>query len=135
VGFPTETDEEFEDTLDVIQKVRFDISFNFKYSERQGTIASKKYPDDVSDAVKSERHTRLHELQKEITYQNNLAHIGEIQTVLLEPYPDSKNKEIMPGRTDGNALVLLPQGPYKGGDMIKVKITAATPHALKGIPL
>jgi tRNA-2-methylthio-N6-dimethylallyladenosine synthase len=135
VGFPTETDGEFEDTLDVVRMSQFDTSFNFKYSERQGTIASKKYPDDVSEEIKKERIMRLHELQKEITYQKNLAHIGEIQTVLLEPYPDSKNKDIMPGRTDGNKLVLLPQGPYKGGDLIKVRITDATPHALKAISL
>jgi len=135
VGFPTETDGEFEDTLQVIAKSQFDSAFNFKYSERQGTVASKKYPDDVPEAIKTERIMRLNELQKEITYQKNRAHIGKIETVLLEPYPDAKNKEIMPGRTDGNVLVLLPQGPYKGGDILKVRITEASPHALKGLPL
>jgi tRNA-2-methylthio-N6-dimethylallyladenosine synthase len=132
VGFPTETDEEFEDTLQVITKVQFDSAFTFKYSERQGTIASKKYPDDVAESIKTERIMRLNEIQKEITYKKNRAHIGEIQTVLLEPYPEAQNTELMPGRTDGNKLVLLPQGPYKGGEMLKVRITDATPHALKG---
>jgi len=135
VGFPTETEDEFKDTLDVVSKVKFDAVFNFKYSERQGTIATKKYPDDIPEAVKTERIMRLIEIQKEITYKNNQAHIGKVETVLLEPYPDSKNKEIMPGRTDGGLLVLLPQGPYKGGDLVNVRITAATPHALKGQPL
>jgi tRNA-2-methylthio-N6-dimethylallyladenosine synthase len=132
VGFPTETDGEFEDTIQVVAKAQFDSAFTFKYSERKGTMASKKYPDDVPESIKTERIMRLNEIQKEITYQKNRAHIGEIHTVLLEPIPGSKNTNQMPGRTDGNKLVLLPQGPYKGGDMIKVRITDATPHALKG---
>jgi len=136
VGFPTETDEEFEDTLQVITKVQFDSSFTFKYSERQGTISSKKYPDDVPENLKTERIMRLNEIQKEITYQKNRAHIGETQSVLLQPIPEAKNTDQMPGRTDGNKLVLLPQGgPYKGGELVKVRITDATPHALKGQPL
>ena len=135
VGFPTETDGEFEDTVQVVARAQFDSAFTFKYSERQGTIASKNYPDDVSENIKSERLTYLNKIQKEITYQKNRAHIGEIHTVLLEPYPGSKNTEIMPGRTDGGKLALLPQGPYKGGDLIKVRITDATPHALKAQPL
>ena len=80
VGFPTETDGEFEDTLQVVAKVGFDSAFTFKYSERQGTIASKKYPDDVPETIKTERIMRLNEIQKEITYQKNHAHIGEIQS-------------------------------------------------------
>ena len=132
VGFPTETDGEFEDTLQVVAKVGFDSAFTFKYSERQGTIASKKYPDDVPEAIKTERIMSLNEIQKEITYHRNRAHIGEIQTVLVEPYPGSKNIDRMPGRTDGNKLVLLPLGPYKGGDLVQARIIDATPHALKG---
>jgi tRNA-2-methylthio-N6-dimethylallyladenosine synthase len=137
VGFPTETDGEFEDTLQVVTKVGFDSAFTFKYSMRQGTVASKKYPDDVPEAIKTERIMRLNDIQKEITYQKNRSHIGEIKTILLEPIPEAKNTNQMPGRTDGNKLVLLPQGPYKGGDMVVVRITDATPHALKGqlIPL
>jgi len=135
VGFPTETDEEFEDTIDVVKKARFDSAFNFKYSERQGTIASKKYPDDVSEVTKTERIMRLNVVQKEITYEKNLAHVGEIQTVLIEPYPDAKNTNQMPGRTDGGKLVILPLGPYKGGDLVNVRIIAASPHALKGQPI
>ncbi len=135
VGFPTETNDEFEDTIRVVTKAQFDIAFTFKYSERQGTVASKKYPDEISEAIKTERIMHLHATQKEITYQKNLAHIGKTLTVLLEPYPEAKNKDQMPGRTDGNALVILPLGPYKGGDMVKVRIIAATPHALKGLPV
>ena len=134
VGFPTETDNEFEDTLDVVKMAQFDSAFNFKYSERQGTIASKKYPDDVPEEIKTERIMLLNQVQKEITYQKNLAHIGETLTVLLEPYPEARNKNVIPGRSDGGKLVILPIGPYKGGDLVQARITEATPHALKGIP-
>jgi tRNA-2-methylthio-N6-dimethylallyladenosine synthase len=135
VGFPTETDGEFEDTIQVAAKAQFDSAFNFKYSERQGTIASKKYPDDVPETIKTERIMRLNEIQKEITYQKNRVHIGEIHSVLLEPYPEAKNTNQMPGRTDGGKLVILPLGPYKGGDMVQARIISATPHALKGQPV
>jgi len=135
VGFPTETDNEFDDTLEVVKKVEFNVAFMFKYSERQGTIATKKYPDDVAPAIKTERITRLIELQREITYKKNKELVGSIQTVLLEPYPEAKNTNQMPGRTDGNVLVILPLGDYKGGDLIQVNITDATPHALKAMPI
>ena len=84
VGFCSETDQEFQDTVKVMKEVEFDSAFIFKYSERKGTIASKKYPDDVSDEEKTRRIMRLNDLQKKITLKKNLAHIGEIQEVLIE---------------------------------------------------
>ena len=134
VGFPTETDGEFEDTLAVISKVQFDSAFTFKYSERQGTIASKKYPDDVPESIKTERIMCLNEIQKEITLKKNQAHIGQVLEILIEPALEDKPSTNAVGRTDGNKLVILPQNGYKIGDLIKVNITAATPHALKGQP-
>ena len=78
---------------------------------------------------------QLIEIQKEITLQRNRAHIGKIMTVLIEPYPDAKNANQTPGRTDGNQLVILPLGAYKGGELVQVRILEASPHALKGIPV
>ncbi len=142
VGFPTETDGEFEDTLQVVTKAQFDSAFTFKYSERQGTIAAKKYPDDVPETVKTERIMRLNKIQNEITYKKNQAYIGQTHEVLIEPVPQDKSSKNSVGRTDTNKLVILlasPQGGpsngYKIGDTVKVKITHATPHALKGQPL
>ncbi len=132
VGFPTETDAEFEDTVKVVQDVEFDSAFIFKYSERQGTAAQKKFPDDISPEKKTERITRINDLQREITFQKNSAHIGGIQTVLIEnPGTKQYEKDFM-GRTDNNKLVITPQGDHAVGDFLKVKITAATPHALRG---
>jgi tRNA-2-methylthio-N6-dimethylallyladenosine synthase len=132
VGFPTETDGEFEDTLQVVTKAQFDSDFTFKYSQRQGTIASKKYPDDVPESLKTERIMRLNKIQKEITYKKNQAHIGQMVEILIEPTPQDKPFTNAVGRTDGNKLVILPKNGYKIGDMVKVTITAATPHVLKG---
>ena len=135
VGFPTETDEEFEDTLKVVQEVQFDSAFTFKYSERKGTIASKKYPDDVSEEKKTQRIMRLVKIQKEITYQKNQAQIGQICDILIEPATGNKSSQHSVGRTDGNKLVILSQNGYTIGDIIKVKIIDATPHALKAQPV
>ncbi len=135
VGFPTETDEEFADTIDVVQKVGFDVAFTFKYSERKGTIASKKYPDDVSEEKKTERIMKLIEIQRAITLKNNQAYIGQICDILIEPALGENVQQNVVGRTDGNHLVILPQGPYKIGDIIKACITEATPHVLKAVPV
>jgi tRNA-2-methylthio-N6-dimethylallyladenosine synthase len=131
VGFPTETDEEFEDTVDVMNKVQFDFAFMFKYSERKGTVASKKFPDDVSDEKKTERINRIVALQKEVALRTNQADIGKVETIMIDNLVALDNTAIA-GRTDGGKLVFIPKSSYKLGDMVTVKIMDATPHALKG---
>ncbi len=131
VGFPTETDEEFEDTVDVMQKVEFDQAFMFKYSERKGTIASKKFPDDVSEEVKSVRVTKLVTMQKDIVYKKNKEQVGKVCDILIEPATGDKSPQNSVARTDGGYLVIIPDQIYKIGEIIKVKITDATPHVLK----
>lgn len=134
VGFPTETDEEFEDTFKVMKEVEFDSAFIFKYSERPNTIASRKYPDDVPDEKKSERTVRLNDLQKDISLKKNRAHIGKTLEVLIEDEGTGRSADACPGRTDGNKLVILPQNGHRKGNFVKVRITDASPHALKGNP-
>ncbi len=132
VGFPTETDEEFKDTIDVIKTVEFDSAFMFKYSERKGTIASKKYPDDVSEEKKTERIMQLNDIQKEITLKKNRAHIGQVLTILIEPATGEKAHLHSVGRTDGGKLVVLSTQGHPIGTLLKVRITEATPHVLRG---
>jgi len=132
VGFPTETDEEFEDTVKVIEAVQYDSAFIFKYSERPNTIAQRKYPDDVPEEKKTERIVRLNEIQKEISYRKNKAHIGEVHEVLIEEERTKKSEAEFQGRNDGNKIVILPAGSYRKGQFVRVKITEATPHVLKG---
>jgi tRNA-2-methylthio-N6-dimethylallyladenosine synthase len=132
VGFPTETAEEFEDTYETMRKVEFDSAFIFKYSERPGTIAARRYPDNVSEEEKKERIIRLNELQNAISFKKNKAHIGDIHQILIEKEATRKSPDDFQGRNDGNKIVIIPGGDYKVGDFVNVKITDATPHVLKG---
>jgi tRNA-2-methylthio-N6-dimethylallyladenosine synthase len=135
VGFPTETEAEFQDTLNVVREVRFDSAFTFKYSARPNTLANKKFPDDVTEEEKTSRIMRLGELQRQISLEKNEAHIGQVHDVLIEYDSTKKNDEECQGRNDGNKIVILPKGNYKIGDYIKAKITRATINALKGEPV
>ncbi|GAB4169833.1 MAG: tRNA (N6-isopentenyl adenosine(37)-C2)-methylthiotransferase MiaB [Calditrichia bacterium] len=133
VGFPTETDDEFEDTVDVMQQVEFDSAFIFKYSERENTVASRKYPDDVPEEKKTERIVKLNDIQKEISLKKNLAHVGQIHQVLIEKQGTKKSETQWQGRNDGNKLVILEDHPdIAVGKMIPVKIVDATAHVLFG---
>jgi len=132
VGFPTETDKEFKDTVKIMQTAEFDSAFIFKYSERDGTLAQKKYPDDVPEEIKTERIIRLNELQKKHSLQKNRAHIGQQHDVLIEQEQTKKSDADIQGRNDGNKLVILPKGEYHIGQFVKTQITEATAHVLKG---
>jgi len=134
VGFCSETDAEFADTLEVMQQVEFDSAFMFKYSQRQNTIASRKYQDDVPDFKKTERIVRLNELQKTISLKKNQAEIGKRVKVLVEG-ASKKNPSRWMGRTDGNKIVVFPQGNFKAGDLIAVEILDATATTLLGKPV
>ena len=132
VGFPTETDSEFEDTVRIMNEVEYDSAFIFKYSQRQGTIASRQFPDDISDEIKTERIMKLNDLQKQISLKKNKARIGRIEEVLIDEESTPRSPNDFQGRTDGNKLVIFKAGNYKQGQFVKVKITDATPNILKG---
>ncbi len=131
VGFPTETDEEFEDTLDVLRQVEFDSAFMFKYSQRKDTIAYRKYADDVCDDKKTERIVKVNELQKVHSLNRNQAEIRAELAVLIEG-PSKRTDEQWMGRTDGNKVVVLDKGDFQKGDMVCVEITGATANTLFG---
>ncbi len=135
VGFPTETADEFEETVKVMEAVEFDSAFIFKYSERPQTIAQRKFPDDVPEAEKTRRIVKLNEIQKRHSYQKNLGHIGEVHEVLLEKESTRKSADDFQGRNDGNKIVIFPRGDYHKGNFLNVEITEATPHVLRGKPV
>ena len=143
VGFPTETEDEFQDTLDVVEKAEFDSAFTFKYSERKAgkgapsTLAAKRYPDDITEEVKKDRVVRLNAMQSEITLKKNSAHIGETHFVLIEKQGSKKSDDAYVGRNQGNKLTIITDGEYKVGDIAEVEITGASPHALmaKSLPV
>ena len=131
LGFPTETREEFQQTVDVVREVEYDSAFIFNYSERQGTVARRRWSDDIPAEEKKYRITLLNEVQKEISLQRNRRHIGEIQQILVEA-PSRRDDNDWYGRTDGNKTTVFKRTDQKAGDYINVKITDATPHTLKG---
>ena len=132
VGFPTETEDDFLETVRVVREVGFDSAFIFKYSPRKGTVAARRFVDDVSDADKSARTVRLNALQKEISLQKNRAHIGETHQVLIEELHTRKSTTDAQGRTDGNTLVILPKENLSVGQLVSAKITGASANVLKG---
>jgi tRNA-2-methylthio-N6-dimethylallyladenosine synthase len=135
VGFSTETEKDFENTYKIMEEVEYDSAFIFKYSERPQTIARRKYPDNISDEIKTERIVKLNQLQKEISYKKNRAHLGQIHEVLIEQTTTKKSANDYQARNDGNKIVIIPKGQYQKGQLVNVKITDATPHVLKGIVL
>ncbi|GAB4320853.1 MAG: tRNA (N6-isopentenyl adenosine(37)-C2)-methylthiotransferase MiaB [Candidatus Zixiibacteriota bacterium] len=132
-GFPTETDEEFAETEEVMRAVQFDSAFIFKYSERQGTIAHKLWADDVPDDIKSRRVSHLVELQREISLSRHRSMIGQTVRVLVEGVSRKNNNE-WKARTDGNTIVVFADPGRRIGDFCDVRITDATPNTLIGTP-
>lgn len=133
VGFPTETDAEFQDTVDVFRKVAFDSAFIFKYSERPHTVAARHYPDDIDDIIKTERIVQLNQIQKEISLEKNQALIGQTLPVLIEEQGTKKSKTDFQGRTDSNKIVIFSNSNSPLGSIVSVKIVEATAHILKGV--
>ena len=131
VGFPGETDREFEDTLDVVRKVNFEQIFMFIYSPREGTVAAKR-DDQVSEDVKHKRFDKLKELYESKVEENNQKYIGKTFSILIEG--TSKNDDKMfTGRTPTNKVVVFkPKGDWKIGDIAKVKIIESHKWYLRG---
>ena len=131
VGFPTETDEEFEDTLRAMEEIRFDSAFIFKYSERKGTAAARKLPDDVAAEKKTERIVRLVDLQKRITGEINRTYVGKTVEVLAEEEPE-KHPGSLAGRTDTFKNTIFPKENFEIGDLVLVEIERSRGGALFG---
>lgn len=132
VGFCSETEEEFQDTLNMFKEAQFEFAFMYAYSERPGTLAARKYPDDVPADVKSRRLAQLVELQNSISLNKKLAYIGKTYKVLIEGYSKKSNDDYK-GRNDQNQLVVFPVGDgYKIGDYVNVKIERSTMTSLFG---
>lgn len=130
-GFPTETYEDHLATLDVMQKVRYDGAFMFKYSPREGTKAFKM-GDDVPDEVKTKRLQEIIALQQQISNEINQSLIDKDETILIEG-KSKKSDQFLSGRTDSNKVVIIPASPeIDEGDYVVVKINRATSATLFG---
>ncbi|MBE6299341.1 MAG: tRNA (N6-isopentenyl adenosine(37)-C2)-methylthiotransferase MiaB [Bacteroidales bacterium] len=130
-GFHSETEEEFEETLSLMREVGFDSSFMFKYSERPGTFASKKLPDNISEEVKIARLQRMIELQNELSAESNRRDIGKRFEVLVEGF-SKRSREQLCGRTPQNKTVVFDKGNYHIGDRVMVEIYDSSSATLLG---
>ena len=130
-GFCTETEEDHQQSLDLMQEVKFDMAFMFKYSERPGTYAHQHLPDDVPEEVKGRRLEEIIKLQNKISLQSNKEDIGKAFEALAEGI-SKKSKEMLFGRTSQNKVVVFPRGNYQKGEFIRVKIIGCTQTTLIG---
>lgn len=130
-GFHDETEEDFQQTLDLMREVGFDSAFMFKYSERPGTLASKHMPDNVPEEVKIDRLNRMIALQNELSLASNRRDIGKTFDVLVEGI-SKRSRDQFVGRTQQNKTVVFPRGDYRVGDTIAVTITDASSATLIG---
>jgi len=130
VGFPGESEEQFRNTLKVVESVRFDSAFTFIFSSRPGTAAAKM-EGHIDGVVKTRRLRELMALQEEISHQKNLEHVGELLEVLVEG-PSDRNPDKMTGYTRTSKTVNFPGTPELKGQFITVRITRAHPFGFSG---
>ncbi|TGV02495.1 tRNA (N6-isopentenyl adenosine(37)-C2)-methylthiotransferase MiaB [Flavivirga rizhaonensis] len=136
VGFPTETEDDFQDTVSLMNYVKYNFGYMFTYSERPGTLAERKMKDDVPEEVKKRRLQDIVDLQRDHSEIKTKEHLNTIVEVLIEKESKKSNSQ-WSGRTSQNIVAVFPKGPYKIGDFVNVKITDCTSATLigKGIGL
>ncbi|MCC4213544.1 tRNA (N6-isopentenyl adenosine(37)-C2)-methylthiotransferase MiaB [Leeuwenhoekiella parthenopeia] len=130
-GFPTETDADHQDTLSLMEYVKYDFGFMFAYSERPGTLAARKLEDDVPLAVKKERLAEIIALQQKHSLHNTQKQLGKTVEVLIEKESKKSDKE-WAGRTTQNTVAVFPKEHYKVGDFVNVEILDCTSTTLLG---
>lgn len=131
-GFCTETEEEHQDSLSIIEFANYSMSYMFFYSERPGTMAARKYEDDIPLEVKKRRLSEIIRLQTQISHQHNQNDIGKTFKVLIEG-ESKRSDQDWKGRNSQNKMVVFPkQGQHQKGDYVHVKINEASSATLKG---
>lgn len=131
-GFCTETEEEHQDTLSMMERANYSMSYMFAYSERPGTPAAKKYEDDVPEEVKKRRLNEVIRLQNQISLRHNLADVGKTFRVLIEGDSKRSDQEFK-GRNSQNKMIVFPKQPgLKPGDYVNVLVKSATGATLLG---
>lgn len=133
VGFCTETEEDHQDTLDVMRQSKYEYAYMFAYSERPGTLAAKRYQDDVSEADKKKRLDEIIALQAHLSLESNLQDVGKTFEVLVEGDSKKSNKDWC-GRNSQNKMIVFPKtdAPITKGMYVQVAVTKASQATLMG---
>jgi tRNA-2-methylthio-N6-dimethylallyladenosine synthase len=130
-GFCTETEEDHKESLSLMELAGFDFAYMFKYNERPGTRAARKYKDDVPEEVKSERLSEMIALQNRLSVKSKKDDVGKVFEVLIEGF-SKRSPEYLSGRTSQNKVVVLPAADLKKGNYVKVLIERCTSATLTG---
>jgi tRNA-2-methylthio-N6-dimethylallyladenosine synthase len=130
-GFCTESEEEHQDTLTLMDEVQFDFAYMFFYSERPGTLAAKKWKDDIDIDVKKSRLEQIINKQREHSLARNRADVGKVYEVLVEGFSKRSEKSLQ-GRNTHNKVIVFPQEDFKKGEYVDVLVEACTGGTLVG---
>lgn len=130
-GFCGETEDEHQETLSLMEAVRYDMAYMFFYSERPGTLAARKYPDDVPEAVKKRRLNEIIALQNDHALERNQQDVGKVHRVLVEK-PSKRSPEFYCGRNDQNKMVVFPRQNVRPGEYVNVLVESCTSATLIG---
>ena len=133
-GFCGETEEEHQQTLSLMREVEYDLAYMFAYSERERTLAYRKFEDDVTDDVKKRRLSEIISQQMSIQHRRNQDEIGQRHVVLVEG-TSKRSEQQMSGRTDTNKIAVFDRKDFKKGDYVEVEITGATSATLIAKPI
>ena len=130
-GFPTETEKDHQDTLSLMEYVKYDFGFMFAYSERPGTLAARKLEDDIPEDVKKRRLNEIIQLQQKHSLLRTQKHVGKIEEILIEK-ESKRSDQHWSGRNSQNTVVVFPKEHYKVGEFVNVKINDCTSATLIG---
>ncbi|MGM0500295.1 MAG: tRNA (N6-isopentenyl adenosine(37)-C2)-methylthiotransferase MiaB [Bacillota bacterium] len=130
VGFPGESEEDFEKTIELVKELKFDMAYTFIYSPRSGTPAARR-DDQIDDEVKKERLNRLMELQNKISYDKNQKLIGTTQEILVTG-PSNNDPNVYEGRTSTNKICFIDKREDLVGELVKIKVESAKSWTLEG---
>ncbi|MFM2135770.1 MAG: tRNA ((37)-C2)-methylthiotransferase MiaB, partial [Bacteroidota bacterium] len=130
-GFCGETEDQHRETLSLMEWAGYDYAYMFKYSERPGTLAARKFPDDIAEEVKTRRLTEIIDLQNRLSLISNRKHVGKVHRVLVEA-TSKRSKAHLSGRNSENKVIVFPKGKYQPGDYVNVMVTDCTSATLIG---
>lgn len=133
-GFCTETEEDHEESMSLMRYCKYDLAYMYFYSERPGTLAARRFEDDIPETVKKRRLQQMVDLHRQNTLESMQRDIGKTCKVLVEGF-SKKTEDDLQGRNDQNKVVVFPKANLKKGDYVYVKITSCTSGTLIGIPL
>lgn len=130
-GFCTETEEDHQESLSLLEYVKYDYGYMFAYSERPNTPAAKKLKDDIAEDVKKRRLNEIIALQQRLSFERNKLAVGKVHKVLVEGFSKRSNEHLQ-GRNDQNKVIVFPKEHFKKGDYVNVLVTDCTAATLIG---